>query len=460
MDKELEQQAIQTFATVPEIYQQAFREAGADFPDELVGEIKKDPNQAISLLESNKNLKSAVVNIYKQNKDAILQYMQQNTSMFREGGKFDYLKKLQGGGTSPEASFKVENRSTDKKARRSAIRNTRPVPDSGRATNRKVGASVSDTGNQYVYERALVGNPGFGTTTETYATITPQRDTILNQTFPTNSGIVERTYTTGMPEYDTVMDRLRKTGVFDALKSYNEGWKFQEGGRLTRKQALEAAQKNRGFTRQQARRALRNARYAGADRQTAFAMIAGEPSQPESNTSERPQLINSVNSPVGNAVSSNIETINTRPTTDYNNVDFGVFNFNDAFDRARKVGLNEFTWNGKRYTTQLAVPALGPDGKNYSIADTLLSNGNISTPDWWISKQYEIPTALSIGIDPSSVIRAREIHPPLRREGGKLSKENEANKKYIKASEKAGQQASKKMSDLKNKHKAELKKIK
>jgi hypothetical protein len=107
MDKELEQQAIQTFATVPEIYQQAFREAGADFPDELVGEIKKDPNQAISLLESNKNLKSAVVNIYKQNKDAILQYMQQNTSMFREGGKFDYLKKFQAGGSIVDPTYRT-----------------------------------------------------------------------------------------------------------------------------------------------------------------------------------------------------------------------------------------------------------------------------------------------------------------------------------------------------------------
>ena len=212
MDKELEQQAIQTFATVPEIYQQAFREAGADFPDELVGEIKKDPNQAVSILESNKNLKSAVINIYKQNKDAILQYMQQNTSMFREGGKFDYLKKL------------------------------------------------------------------------------------------------------------------------------------REGGRLTRKQALEAAQKNRGFTRQQARRALRNARYGGADRQTAFAIIAGEPTNTTlaNTTPERPQLINSINSPIGNAI-SNVESINARPTTDYSNADFGVFNFNDAFGRARKAGLNEFT---------------------------------------------------------------------------------------------------------------------
>lgn len=131
---------------------------------------------------------------------------------------------------------------------------------------------------------------------------------------------------------------FREGGKFDYLK------KLQEGGSLTRKQALEAAQKNRGFTRQQARRALRNARYAGADRQTAFAIIAGEPTNTTTAnaTPERPQLINSVNNPVGNDV-SNVETINARPTADYNNVDFGVFKFNDAFGRARKAGLNEFT---------------------------------------------------------------------------------------------------------------------
>lgn len=335
MDKELEQQAIQTFATVPEIYQQAFREAGADFPDELVGEIKKDPNQAISLLESNKDLKSAVVNIYKQNKDAILQYMQQNTSMFREGGKFDYLNKL------------------------------------------------------------------------------------------------------------------------------------QKGGQISRKEMFEQAKINKGLNRSQAKKAYRNSRRAGLDRDAARLAVVGEtPAVEESAILERPNLINNVSAPI--KVSPPIdnlivqrEVITERPTTDYSNIDFGVFNFNDAFGRASKAGLKEFTWNGKKFTTNRALPALGPDGKNYSIGDTLLQNGNVSAPDWWISKQFEPTTVLSgNGINPWPTIHAREIHPPLKREGGKLSKENEANKKYIKASEKAGQEASKKMSDLKNKHKAKLKKIK
>lgn len=98
MDNELEQQAIQTFAAVPEIYQQAFKEAGADFPDELVSAIKSDPNKAVELVNINKDLKQAVIGIFQQNKDAIMQYMQKQTSMFKEGGKFDYLQKLQPGG--------------------------------------------------------------------------------------------------------------------------------------------------------------------------------------------------------------------------------------------------------------------------------------------------------------------------------------------------------------------------
>ena len=98
MDNELEQQAVQTFAAVPEIYQQAFRDAGADFPDELVSAIKQDPNKAVELINSDKNLKNAIINIFKSNKDAILQAVQQTASMYKDGGKFDYLRKLQQGG--------------------------------------------------------------------------------------------------------------------------------------------------------------------------------------------------------------------------------------------------------------------------------------------------------------------------------------------------------------------------
>ena len=47
-----------------------------------------------------------------------------------------------------------------------------------------------------------------------------------------------------------------------------------------------------------------------------------------------------------------------------------------------------------------------------------------------------------------------------QKDGGKLAKENEVNKKYIKDSEKAGAKASKEMSDLKAKHKKDIAKLK
>ena len=100
-----EELAVQTFAIVPEAYQQIFKEAGADFPDDLVTAIKEDPNQAAQLLESDKQLKSAVVKVFETNKEAILgaaQEAQQNTGMFKKGGKLYYgLQKFQMGKKLP-----------------------------------------------------------------------------------------------------------------------------------------------------------------------------------------------------------------------------------------------------------------------------------------------------------------------------------------------------------------------
>jgi len=97
-----EELAIQTFSIVPEIYQQIFTEAGAKFPDDLVTAIKEDPNQATQLLESDKQLKNAVIKAFDSNKEVILgavQEMQQNTGMFKKGGKLYYgLKRFQEGG--------------------------------------------------------------------------------------------------------------------------------------------------------------------------------------------------------------------------------------------------------------------------------------------------------------------------------------------------------------------------
>lgn len=99
---ELEQMAVQTFSIVPEKYQEFFRDSGADFPDELVAQIKQDPNQAIELLSNDKKLLQAVVEIYKDNQEEINQYTEQAASqpeIFRKGGKLAYgLKKFQWGG--------------------------------------------------------------------------------------------------------------------------------------------------------------------------------------------------------------------------------------------------------------------------------------------------------------------------------------------------------------------------
>ena len=76
MANQIEEAAVKTFSMVPEIYQQAFKQQGADFPDDLVKAIKQDPNKAVQLLESDKNLKSAVVQIFQNNQEAIMKAIQ------------------------------------------------------------------------------------------------------------------------------------------------------------------------------------------------------------------------------------------------------------------------------------------------------------------------------------------------------------------------------------------------
>lgn len=92
--------AVQTFSVVPEAYQQVFIENGADFPDELVSAIKQDPEQAAQLLKNDKQLKSAVVQVFKSNKESILQAAQQaqNPPSMKNGGKILGIMKFQLGG--------------------------------------------------------------------------------------------------------------------------------------------------------------------------------------------------------------------------------------------------------------------------------------------------------------------------------------------------------------------------
>lgn len=98
MDEQLIQLAAQSFCKVPEIYQQIFKQEGQDFPDELVQQIKQQPEQAMQMLEQNQDLLKNVVTIYSQYQDQINQVMQQN-SLFKEGGKLNHLvNKFQEGG--------------------------------------------------------------------------------------------------------------------------------------------------------------------------------------------------------------------------------------------------------------------------------------------------------------------------------------------------------------------------
>ncbi len=104
---QIENTAIQTFSMVPEVYQQVFIQASADFPDELVAQIKQDPNQAIELLNSDKALKNAVISIFKNNQETIMNAVNKQTGMFKSGGKLSQgLQKFQtGGGFSKAAGY-------------------------------------------------------------------------------------------------------------------------------------------------------------------------------------------------------------------------------------------------------------------------------------------------------------------------------------------------------------------
>ena len=100
MANNLKEQAIQTFCIVPEVYQQAFQEKGAEFPDELVAQIKENPKNAINLLSQDPQLTDAIVKIFNEKQDTIMQAAQQASGIFKEGGKLKQgLERLQKGGT-------------------------------------------------------------------------------------------------------------------------------------------------------------------------------------------------------------------------------------------------------------------------------------------------------------------------------------------------------------------------
>jgi len=205
MDEQLIQAAAQSFCKVPEVYQQIFKQAGQDFPDELVQQIKQQPEQAMQMLEQNQDLLKNVVTIYSQYQDQITQAMQQN-SMFKEGGKFDYLiKKMQSGGPF----YKVKPAGMFDWLTKWFTSGT-PVSDYKGATNRSIKGYVEPNGKQTYIMDEIYG----GVSPTSTITITPG-DTTVRQTYSGRGGDYDKTYKRGSDEYNSVMDRFRKTGILN-----------------------------------------------------------------------------------------------------------------------------------------------------------------------------------------------------------------------------------------------------
>ena len=127
--------------------------------------------------------------------------------------------------------------------------------------------------------------------------------------------------------------------------------KKQEGGRLKRRDMFEQANANRGFNREQAITAYKNARMAGLDKEAAMQAVIGQPV--ENVTAERPTLINNITAPIGQAIATQ-EMISARPvnytstvipalTTQAEVSNLDKLTFGNAFSKARNAGLSEFT---------------------------------------------------------------------------------------------------------------------
>ena len=512
-EQELVQRALIDVAQDPSSYYQGFVE------DQLPLTKNINEEQFVSLFSTGDETKTKkVLQELASDKKAltsIVKKFQQKSqaSVFKEGGKFNYLKKLQGGGVTSE---KLQGDLKPKGFRSLFFEATRYPREDGRPG--------------YISEYVT---PAGDTTTTVAGRWNQWQRIAKNGQQPTYQIAV------GSEDYKPTLDQEAIEMLNNVHNRFYYPVKKQEGGRLKRRDMFEQANANRGFNREQAITAYKNARMAGLDKEAAMQAVIGQPV--ENVAAERPTLINNITAPIGQAIATQ-EMISARPvnytstvipasTTQAEVSNLDKLTFGNAFSKARSAGLSEFTWNGKRYTTELSnntgttpKPTQRPVSKpvttittSIPVTSTATTTPNTVTvpadttnvvetnepiwtynePNWeyqdpkfvqgvkkvlggikrgfnalTVSGEYG-PTATQDETYRSNLrSRAKETTPhwsttiygdrgtQYRKSGGKISEENEANKKYIKASEKAGKEASKKMSDLKAKHKAELKRIK
>lgn len=206
MDEQTIQEAAASFCKVPEIYQQIFKQAGADFPDELVKQIKQQPEQGIQMLKNNQDLLKNIVTIYSQYKDQIQGAMKQS-KMFKEGGKLDYLiNKFQEGGKS----YNVRGDSFLDLLINKLTLGTK-VNDYKGATNRRIKGLVDKNGNQ-VYE---MSESYGGYEPVSTITITPKKDTLVRQKFLVGNGDRVYDFENWEDGYKSILDRFKNTGILD-----------------------------------------------------------------------------------------------------------------------------------------------------------------------------------------------------------------------------------------------------
>lgn len=90
-NNDLIQAAVQTFCLVPEVYQQLMQQAGGEFPDELVSEVKSNPQEAMAAISEDQDLLKGIVTLYQENSEAInnaaASVTSQKQPLFKKGGK-------------------------------------------------------------------------------------------------------------------------------------------------------------------------------------------------------------------------------------------------------------------------------------------------------------------------------------------------------------------------------------
>lgn len=191
-----------------------------------------------------------------------------------------------------------------------------------------------------------------------------QKDQNGTSGIPTNSSALENYLTSniGMPNSDNLFTGKQVASLINTMHLNQPLVQVQQdGGNLSRQEALAAAMERYGFTKEQARTAYANAKYGlrkqglhGKElKQKAREMIM---SRPQSETLKL-EASSSINLPTPKVDGPQAQVVIKRPELKPN---YDGMSFNNAFRAARNISQNggesTFTWHGKKYGTALAKP--------------------------------------------------------------------------------------------------------